>query len=289
MIAHDSTAGVSTGLSMPALSPGMVRLQTLLASRGCGVADVTGALNSDPRLATYVLHVAHVMRERGDPIVKSIPQAVCVLGLSSLAMIAMRGAAMLAFEETQSCGPFDVDEFWRHSILAAHVGRELAGRMPARVNGLSADQLYACVLLHDIGQLVLLRNLGPQYAGLHSHVEAGQDSTRVEDELLGRNHAQVGAQLATQWGLPEPVPERIGMHHVQECPDDRAELARIIATSDRIAHAIASKSRPPPIEIVRSLAKPPQTITTAHLIEVVTSATQWYAKVDLLLLGSLGK
>ena len=289
MIAHESTAGVSHGLSMPVLSPGMVRLQALLGSRSCNIKDVSSALDLDPRLSAYVLHVAHVQRERGDPLVKSIPNAVCVLGLSSLGMIAMRGAAMLAFTDAKSCAGFDVQEFWRHSVLAAHVSRELAGKMSVRVNGLSADQLYACVLLHDIGQLVLLQSFGKKFTEVHGHHEAGQDITRIEDELLGHNHAKVGAQVAAAWGLPEPVPERIGMHHVRNCADDKAELSRLVHCADAIAHAIAHNPTAAPADVVRGIADPPQMISAANLAEVVTNAAEWYAKVDEQLLGAVAK
>jgi putative nucleotidyltransferase with HDIG domain len=227
-----------------------------------------------------VLHVAHVERARGDPLVKSIPQAVCVLGLSSLGMIAMRGAAMLAFEHVRSRAGFDVDDFWRHSLLAAHVSREMAGRMPARVSGLSADQLYAGVLLHDIGQLVLLENLGPAYADVRCSIDPQQDMIAIEDKLIGRNHAVVGAHLVAQWNLPEAVSGRIALHHAAGCTDESAELARIISSSDRIAHAIAGKQCASPAELVRRITDPPQAINAAVLTEIVASATKWYAQVD---------
>jgi HD-like signal output (HDOD) protein len=287
MTAHDSTAGVSGALTLPALSPGMVRLQALLGSRSCNLKDVSSALELDPRLSAYVLHVAHVQRERGDPLVKSIPNAVCVLGLAALGMIAMRGAAMLAFAEAKSCEGFDVGEFWRHSVLAAHVSRELAGKMAVRVNGLSADQLYACVLLHDIGQLVLLQSFGAKFAEVHGHHEPGQDITRIEDELLGYNHAKVGAQVAAAWGLPEPVPERIGMHHVRQCADDQAELSRLIACADSIAHQVATDRSRAPAEVVRAIADPPHMITSANLAEVVADAAEWYAKIDEQMLAAV--
>jgi len=269
----------------PALSPGMVRLQAILTSRNCGILDVTEALALDERLSDYVLHVAHAQRVRGDPPVRTISQAVCVLGLSSLGMIAMRGAAMLAFEKAKSCAGFSVEDFWRHSILSAQVAHEMAGRMSARVCALAADQVYACVLLHDIGQLALLIEIGAPYADLRCRLEPGHDDTRLEDERLGRNHATSGAHVAAAWGLPEPVPAEIRLHHVPHRTDGTAELARLIQCSDLIAHAIAAPMGRSAAEIMREIAEPPQTLSSAALVEVVTAATKWYAKVDDLLIA----
>jgi HD-like signal output (HDOD) protein len=169
MIANDSSAGLS-GLRIRELSQGMVRLQAVLSSRGCSIKAVCEALEADPRLCAHVLDTANAQRTARDPEVKSIAQAVCALGLSSLGMIAMHGAARLAFEDVQAREGFDVERFWRHSNLSAHIAHEFSGRMPARVSNLSADQLYSCVLLHDIGQLVLLATFDKRYADLRARL-----------------------------------------------------------------------------------------------------------------------
>jgi HD-like signal output (HDOD) protein len=275
MIANDSTAGLS-GLRIRELSQGMLRLQTVLSSRGCSVKAVCEALEVDARLCAHVLETANAQRTPRDPEVKSIAQAVCALGLSSLGMIAMRGAALLAFEDVRSPDGFDVERFWRHSSLSAHIAHEFSGRMPARVSNLSADQLYASVLLHDIGQLVLLATFGKRYADLHARVERGQDGSRMEQEHFGVNHAAIGAMVATAWGLPEPVPAGIGLHHQSECTGDAAELARIIRTADALAHAVASSPGSTPAELVSVCVDPPRSLQASSLTEVAHAAIKWF-------------
>ncbi len=275
MIANDSTAGLS-GLRIRELSQGMMRLQTVLTSRGCSIKAVCEALEVDPRLCAHVLEMSNAQRTPRDPEVKSIAQAVCALGLSSLGMIAMRGAALLAFEDVQSRDGFDVERFWRHSTLSAHIAHEFSGRMPARVSNLSADQLYACVLLHDVGQLVLLATFDKRYADLRARVERGQDASRLEDEHFGVNHAAIGAMVATAWGLPEPVPAAIGLHHQSECTGDAAELARIIRTADALSHAIATSPGSTATELVAACIDPPRSLTVSSLNEVAHAAVKWF-------------
>lgn len=258
----------------------MVRLQVVLSSRGCSIGAVCEALSLDPDLAARVLASANSQRTARDPEVKSIPQAVCALGLSALGMSAMQGAARMAFDNVTGTTDFSVEAFWRHSSLSAHIAHEFSRRLPARVSNLSADQLYACVLLHDIGQLVLLGTFGARYADLRARLEHGQDAAKVEEAHFGVNHASIGAMVATAWGLPEPVPARIGLHHQPIGNGDAAELARIIRSADALAHGITRQRGWTPGELVVLCTDPPHSVTAAGLLEVAQAATKWFTEQE---------
>jgi len=63
-----------------------------------------------------------------------------------------------------------------------------------------------------------------------------------ERELLGFDHAELGARIATAWGFPDALVTAIGLHH------DRAEgapaLAHCVAVADTACHALAVAVEP---------------------------------------------
>jgi HD-like signal output (HDOD) protein len=69
-------------------------------------------------------------------------------------------------------------------------------------------------LLHDIGKLVVAYRMPDRCARLLARARAEkQPLYRVEEELWGITHAEVGAYLLGLWGLPIRVTEAIAYHH----------------------------------------------------------------------------
>jgi HD-like signal output (HDOD) protein len=69
-------------------------------------------------------------------------------------------------------------------------------------------------LLHDIGQLVLAANLPVDFqAAIGLARDRDIELWRAEMEVLGTDHAEIGACLLAIWGLPGPIVEAVGLHH----------------------------------------------------------------------------
>jgi HD-like signal output (HDOD) protein len=64
-------------------------------------------------------------------------------------------------------------------------------------------------------------------------IEKGQPAVEAEQNVLGTDHAEVGAALAYRWHLPDFIVEAIGLHHKPPLPPRLSALAYL---ADRIAH-----------------------------------------------------
>jgi HD-like signal output (HDOD) protein len=230
---------VSSKVRLPSQPDVMQRLTAMLKDPEVGVSEIGALIAEDPALAGKVLKLANSafygLQER----CLKVQQAASVLGLKVLRNVILQASVMQQFEHLSS-EEFDVNAHWRHSLLTAHVCARLAGQSSQPMD-LMPEELYACGLLHDVGQLILLEALGKNYIALVIHAEAQHLSRHaVEIAQLGFSHADVGALVAEQWGLPPSASIAIGQHH-----DAAVEgVAALVKTADLLVHALELHVKP---------------------------------------------
>ncbi len=120
------------------------------------------------------------------------------------------------------------ERFRRHAITTRHAAECIADvtEVPGR------DELATAALLHDIGQLVLMR-LYPGYEKILGDRRATPEQrVREERRELGIDHTLVGGVLARRWGLPSVIASAIERHH----SDGAKGLAAAVRLADLIAH-----------------------------------------------------
>ena len=70
-------------------------------------------------------------------------------------------------------------------------------------------------LLHDVGKLVLARELPESFAEAIANSAARKIPLyQAETELLGLSHAEIGSYLLGIWGLPHNIVEAVANHHL---------------------------------------------------------------------------
>jgi putative nucleotidyltransferase with HDIG domain len=123
-------------------------------------------------------------------------------------------------------------ELWRHSVAVATVSQQLAWHVMIP----SPDTAYLGGLLHDIGKLALDQHLKVDWAQLLALVDETEQHTLIEAEerLLGLNHAEVGGELATSWGLSSALVDVIAWHHLPTLASSWPKLAAIVHIADAV-------------------------------------------------------
>jgi putative nucleotidyltransferase with HDIG domain len=223
--------------ALPGLPP---LVSSLLADMGQADALNSSVLAqriaADQGLALKILRLANSSFYGLSGRVASIGDAIVILGLRTLYTLIVNAAAMRALTRPP-CAEFAALAFWRHSIAVAVAARALA--VACRKN---PDIAFTYGLLHDIGQLLLASCFPEEYRQVILQV-GGCAVRRVEHEraLLGIEHAQAGAMLATQWGLPSELSAAIAQHHA---PD--SEAADLLHLADILAHALLEDDTPIP-------------------------------------------
>lgn len=170
--------------------------------------------------------------------VNTITEAIAVLGFRTVRSVVTTAGLMQSMPPDGKASP-DLRPLWRHAIATAVCARELAPFV--RV---SADQAYTAGLLHDIGRLVLVTQLGVQYGAVESY-RLALDCTHLEAEhaVLGLDHAAIGQALTVYWKFPVHLQLAVGLHHAQEVPESEA-LTLVVMAADAVAHALDFSASP---------------------------------------------
>jgi HD-like signal output (HDOD) protein len=165
-------------------------------------------IGSDVGLAASVIKVANSPGLGMGKPVRTIPDALLVLGLK----LTVHTIATIVLQRIFPHVP-SLERFWDSAARCARVSRWLVLQQ-RRYWQVNPDDAYTFGLFRDCGIPVLLIPF-PSYVNVL--MQANQDKiqlfTATENAALGLNHADVGAQLASEWRLPEELVLAICYHH----------------------------------------------------------------------------
>jgi len=118
---------------------------------------------------------------------------------------------------------------WPHSVEVADLAEQLA----SHAGGIDPGEAYLAGLLHDVGRIALRE--APLYdaARLQGLAESGCPATYAEELILRTDHAELGARIAGEWRLPEPLIGAIREHHHPEAATCR--LAHVLYLAEYLA------------------------------------------------------
>ncbi len=217
-----------------------VRLLRMLDDPDFSVVEVARLIEGDPALTVRVLRAANSPMFSLRRACKEVGHAVTMLGARTMGEVAAAAAAADLF------GRYGVESRLRnHAVSSAALARELA-----RQTGRESRDLFLAGLLHDVGKLVLLQGAGEERYGLSGQTykqileqRASQvnGTHLLEQTALGFDHAALGQAALEAWGIPDPIPSVVGLHHnVSKAltSDERGkELACLLRVADYLAHA----------------------------------------------------
>ena len=224
--------------ALPPLPPVVSEMITSFGDEEVNIAQVSRQIAHDQGLTARVLRVANSPFYGLQNKVGTINDALVVLGFRAVRSMVITLGVNGAFRVDQ-CPGFDVQAYFRHGIGAALAARALAPRA-----GKNADLAFTAALLHDVGQLVLASSFAEPYAQVLKYRKK-HDCTPVvaERDILGIDHAEVGAILAETWRFPEGLHQAIAWHH-SPAGQLADSLANLVHIADAFAHALGLSVTP---------------------------------------------
>jgi putative nucleotidyltransferase with HDIG domain len=174
-------------------------------------SDLLRVIMSDPPLAAKVLRVANsVYYQRGGADVKDLQTAIVRLGFSNVRNLLVGLSVIRSFDPFFVGAPYTREDFWVHSISTGL----LAARLTRTAANLSSSTAFIAGLLHDVGKLVLDRQLRDAWSqALSLSRLAALPLHEAELRTMGSDHAQVGASVLEAWKLPSELVEPVRWHH----------------------------------------------------------------------------
>ena len=189
-------------------------------------------IERDAGLASKLLKSANSAYYGAPGKIKTVTQAISVMGLSAVRSIVMGQAYQQMSSVRGASKRFDRLVFWQHSLATASAARVLAKLKGWR----DPEEAFLAGLLHDSGRLVMDKFLPNEFDQILSiALERAIPLLDAEREVLGYTHVEVGELLGAEWNLPESIREAIRCHH-DEVSYDACPLGAIVYAANVQAH-----------------------------------------------------
>ena len=214
---------------VPALPAITRRVLQLTDDANSTVRDLNDVISQDQGLTAKVLRLANSAYYGFPRRIYSISEAIILLGFSTIRSLVLAASVYNMLGKPLEGYALPPGELWKHSLACAMGSRLIAQRVKYRY----LEQAYTTGLLHDIGKVILSYYLKEQYQTVIQKVQQEMlPFNEVEEQLLGYNHAVVGARVAEKWNLPLEMVESIEHHHQPTRATKNLPLACITHLSD---------------------------------------------------------
>ena len=217
-------------------TPPAIALQVLnlVNQPACDLRELAKVLFCDPGLCGRVLGIVNSSLYASGQKVTSVERALQVLGLKRVRTLVL-GLALPGMRCATAPDGW-ATSFWKRSIALAIIVRELSIRL--RRPDPETDMVAG--LLCDLGCLLLHAAFPEDYAIVRQRHGAGHGNLLCELEIegIGVDHAEVGAAVLSDWGLPREITAAIRQHHepAPTCADEaQRSRASLLGFASRLA------------------------------------------------------
>lgn len=172
--------------------------------------EVARIILHDPALTARVLRIVNSAYYGMPQKVSEISHALNILGEEELQNLVIVTSIVKTMARVSST--VDIRSFWRASIFSAVMAKNLG--CSAKLQNLSPEDLFVAGLLLNIGRLLLYHHEPVLLDEVcRKSAEEKLPDYIVERELLGFDHADVGALMAGAWKFSPDLVESIRCHH----------------------------------------------------------------------------
>ena len=228
-----------TRLTAPEVAAAVAELPPMPSSiqeviSACDDQDMTvGQLSQvvlrDQSLTANILKLANSSFYGHARRVTTVTEAVVMLGFSAIKSLAISSHTARLLSGSLPGYGLQQGELWRHSISVAFTARRLA----VEVQLAPVEEAFVAGLLLDIGKTILssyMENAFDEVTRISQ--ERRVPFHEVEAELLGFDHAELGAQIASSWSFPPELEEAIRFHHSPSGATLKPALAHCVHLAD---------------------------------------------------------
>jgi len=189
---------------MPAFPRSVQQILQMTRDVNCSPKDLVRVIDHDPVVTVKILRVVNSAYYALPRQITSINHAVVYMGFNSLKNLALSIAAIGMLPKDNVAG-FDAHQYLLHSLTTANIAKMLAPRV-----NVDPTDCFIAGLLHDFGKVVFAHHLPKEFRQALAMSEWGQSSLHLSlRDVIGTDHAVVGAMLVEKWHFAAPLVETI--------------------------------------------------------------------------------
>ncbi len=232
-----STEDVISHLSdLPTFPKVTAKLFALLRDPAVPVSLLAETIAADPALAAKVVRLANSPFYMISRPIKSISDAVFVLGINSVKSLTSAATIKSGFSTfIPRRDVFDLTEFWKHSFATAMVARHLAVKSGNQLS----EFLYLAGIIHDIGKLIIAYYWPESWKQIvaDSLINPNEAMSTYELKYFLVTHSELIGRLCRNWQMPAELSELVGnMQNREEYDGQLSEELGMLRQSDDFAN-----------------------------------------------------
>lgn len=209
-------------------------LGALVRTEGSLTSQIAEVIRRDPSLSARLLRMVNSVYFGLSTRVNNIEEAVFFLGLRQIRELSMATPVIEEMQQLQQniIGSLPWKELWSHSLGTAILTREILAATALHIDD---DTDYLVGLLHNVGKVVMAYAFPDELSTLvATPAESPTDVARRERELIGWDHARIGADYLSRHQLSEEIVLAVRYHNAPEQAPKHQIFAAAVQVADHL-------------------------------------------------------
>ena len=215
---------ISKMKSFPSMSGIAAKVLKLLDDPDSSAGQVEQLLKQDPSLTANLLKLTNSAYFGIPSKVGSVRHAIAMLGWKRLSKLVM-AACVSAITDRQIPG-YDLPPgvLWQHSVAVSVTAEGLMRELKVA----ESDEIFTAALLHDLGKLILGGFVEKELKEIEKVAARGIPFQMAEQEVLGTDHAEIGALMLESWSFPPKLVSAVRWHHDPDSAPETSAMTDIV-------------------------------------------------------------
>lgn len=208
-------------------------LRDLVNSDTSMASQIAEIIRRDPSLSARLLRMVNSVYYGLSNSVNNIEEAIFFLGLRQIRELSMATPVieeLSAFQTRAGRVPLPWKDLWAHSIGTAILTREIMRAQPITIDD---DTDYLIGLLHNVGKVVMAHAFPEELEELCAQQFATPaEVCQREAELIGWDHAQIGALYLERHRTSEEIVQAVQFHNNPSAAPNHQMFAAAVQVAD---------------------------------------------------------
>ncbi|MBW2709635.1 MAG: HDOD domain-containing protein [Deltaproteobacteria bacterium] len=215
---------ISKMKSFPSMSGIAAKVLMLLDDPASTADQVEWLIKQDPSLTANLLKLTNSAYFGVPSSVGSVRHAVVLMGWKKVSKLVM--AACVNAIADQEIPGYDLPAgvLWQHSVAVSVTAEGLMRELKL----VESDEIFTAALLHDLGKLVLGGFVATELKEIQKAVARGIPFQMAEQEVLGTDHAEIGALMLESWSFPPELVSAVRWHHDPDAAPETSPMIDIV-------------------------------------------------------------